>query len=110
MQWCDRLRRLNAPSYRLPAPPTRLIDCGRCGSGFVNPVAWQNRGERHWWIRLRCGEYGVVHEVEVSDEEATRFERDLDLGLADIAATMARIERDGMMPDAEALSARPRRA
>ena len=108
MHWCDRLRRLNAPSYRLPAPASRLVDCERCGSGFVNPVAQQRRREASWWIRLRCGECGVIEEVEASNEEATRFDRDLDLGLAKIAATVARIERDGMIANAEALTA-PRR-
>jgi hypothetical protein len=54
-----------------------------------------------WWIRLRCGQCGDVREVEVSDAEARRFERDLELGVADVAAAIACIERDG----AEALMA-----
>jgi hypothetical protein len=116
MRLLDFLRHLNAPRCQLPAPRARLVDCGRCGSDFVNPVAWHEVGETtarlgwgatltDWWIRLRCGQCDTVREVEVSDEDAKRFERDLDLGVADIAAAVARIERDG----AEALMAALRR-
>jgi hypothetical protein len=42
-----------------------------------------------------------VREVEVSDAEAKEFEQDLERGVADVAAAVARIERDG----AEALMA-----
>ena len=77
-------------------PPARLIDCPRCGSDFVNPVTWHEEGASHWWIRLRCGQCGVVRDVEkVSNDEAAHFERALDRGVADIAATVARIELEG---------------
>jgi hypothetical protein len=36
-----------------------------------------------------------VREVELSDAEAKRFERELERGVADVAAAVARIERDG---------------
>jgi hypothetical protein len=36
-----------------------------------------------------------VREVELSDDEAARFDRELDRGVADVARTLARIERDG---------------
>jgi hypothetical protein len=42
-----------------------------------------------------------VREVEVSDTETKRFERQLERGVAEVAAAVARIERDG----AEALMA-----
>jgi hypothetical protein len=105
VQWVDFLRRLSGPRYRVPAVPARLVDCGRCGSEFVNPVAWHEQDEAHWWIRLRCGQCGDVREVDVSDEEAARFDRELDRGLADIAATIECVNRDGP----EALTAALRR-
>ena len=50
----------------------------------------------HWSIRLRCGQCGDEREVEVSEAEAKRFEQDLEPGVADVAAAIACIERDGV--------------
>lgn len=97
----DRLRRRRRTAY--PTPP-QLGDCERCDSGYVVPVAWHENGESGWWIRLRCGECAFVREVEVSNEEAQRFERELDRGVQDIAATVARIARERMIADADALT------
>jgi hypothetical protein len=100
------LGHLNRPSCRLLAAPGRLVDCDRCGSGYVNPVArheedvttvqlgWGASMTR-WWIRLRCGQCGDVREVGVSDAEAKRFEQEIERGVAEIAAGVAGIERDG---------------
>lgn len=112
VRFIEFLGRLNGPSCRLPATPGRLVDCSRCGSDFVNPVAWHEEGVTtvqlgwgasmtRWSIRLRCGQCGDVREVEVSDAEAKRFRQDLERGVADVAAAVARIKRDG----AEALMA-----
>jgi hypothetical protein len=95
VQWVEFFRRLNAPSLRVPTLPDRLVDCERCGCDFVTPVAWHEQGESHWWIRLRCGQCDLVREVEVTDVEAARFDQQLDRGLADIAAALARNKRDG---------------
>ena len=94
-RFVEFVRRLNGPRLPIPTRVGRLVECGRCGSEFVNPVAWHERGDEHWWIRLRCGQCGFVRELDVSDDEAARFERELDRGLAHIAATVARIEREG---------------
>ena len=83
----------------------RLVECERCGLDFVNPVSWHEQSETRWWIRLRCGACGLVRDAEVSDEEAKRFDSDLDLRLASIAATVARLDRERMATDAETLTA-----
>ena len=57
-----------------------------------------------WWIRLRCGECAFVRDVEVSNEEAKRYERELDRGVNDIATTVARLERMRMIADTNALT------
>jgi hypothetical protein len=76
---------------------------------FAHPVSWHERGERCWWIRLHCGECGFVREVEVSNEEAKRYYRELNRGLERIVATVARLEREQMIADTNALTAALRR-
>lgn len=95
------LRRLLGTAYTMPA---RLVDCQCCDSDYVVPVAWQESGELGWWIRVRCGECAFVRDVEVSNEEAKRFERELDRGINDIATTVARLERERMIAEADALT------
>jgi uncharacterized Zn finger protein len=95
-------RQLAAPIHPARA---RLIVCGRCGCDCVNPVSWHEQGETHWWIRLRCGECGAVREVEVADEEARRFESQLDRGVRQIAASAARLDRERMIADSDTLAA-----
>jgi hypothetical protein len=94
------LRRLAGPTTPFP----RLVDCPHCGCDYVNPAAWEERGETHWWIRLRCGACDLVREVEVTNGEAERFDRDLDRGLAHIAAAIDRLERARMRAAVDALS------
>ena len=112
VRFIELLRRLSGTRCRLAAAPGRLVDCRRCGADFVIPVARHEDGETtvqlgwgvsmtHRGIRLRSGQCGDVREVELSDTEAKRFQQDLELGVADIAAALAQIERDG----AEALMA-----
>jgi hypothetical protein len=98
----ESLKRLAGPA--LPMKP-RLVVCKSCGADFVNPVSWHEQGATHWWIRLRCGECDLVREVEVTDEEAKRFDGDLDRGLAKIAAALVRLDRTRMTADSHKLSA-----
>jgi uncharacterized Zn finger protein len=95
----DLLQRFGRPT------DSRLVVCHRCGSDFVNPVAWHEASETHWWIRLRCGECGLVREVEVTDEAAKRFEIELDRGVRKIAASLSRLDRERMIADADTLTA-----
>jgi hypothetical protein len=71
----------------------------------VNPVSWDAQGESDWWIRLRCGECDLVREVEVSHEEAKRFEVELDRGMAKIASTVAQLDRERMVVESDILAA-----
>jgi ribosomal protein S27AE len=100
-QLLEHLGHLAGATYPIQA---RLVDCERCGSDFVNPVAWHEQGETHWWMRLRCGQCGVVREVEVSNEEAERFDRELDRLQVKIAAAVARLDRERMIADCHTLT------
>ncbi len=97
------LRRLAGPTY--PVPHQGLGICKRCKSDFVNPVSSHELGETDWWIRLRCGECGFVREAEVTDQEAQRFEHELDRGVKQIAAEFARLDRKRMIADSATIAA-----
>jgi hypothetical protein len=96
------LSRLARPAHRLQS---RLVVCEGCHADFVNPVSWHELSETHWWIRLRCGECGFVREVEVTNEEAQRFEHELDRGVKQIAAAFVRLDRERMIADSDAMTA-----
>jgi len=99
------LRSLAGPTYPLPAPCARLVDCPVCGQDLVNPVRWHERDATHWSIRLRCGGCGHLREAHATDEEAKCFERDLERGAEQIAATVAMSERESMRAAAATLEA-----
>jgi hypothetical protein len=80
------------------------VDCPSCGWDLVNPVSWNDVDESTWWMRLRCGACGFVREVETSNEEAQRFDADLDRGLAAIAAAVAKLDRVEMAAVSDAFS------
>ena len=70
----------------------------------MNPVSWHELGETDWWVRLRCGEC-FVREVEVTNQEVQRFERELDRGVEEIAAEFARLDRKRMIADSDTIAA-----
>jgi hypothetical protein len=85
-------------------PEDELMRCAQCGSDFVSPVDWAERGETSWWMRLRCGQCGETREVFVSQETAERYDRALDRTSQPIASTLSRLERERMAADVEAFA------
>jgi hypothetical protein len=96
------LGRVAGPTLPIPAP---LVVCDRCGADFVNPVSWHEADDVHWWIRLRCGQCGSVGEVELTDEQAQRYERQLVRGVAEVAAALVRLEQERTIADFDTLKA-----
>jgi len=81
-----------------------LMLCRQCGSDFVSPVKWTERGESDWWMRLRCGQCGETREVVVSQGTADRYDRALDRSSDVIASTLSRLDRERMAADVEAFA------
>jgi hypothetical protein len=86
------------PRYLLPAavPPDRLTVCRTCGADMVIPVAWDDVSDHEWWMRLRCGACAFTVEVVVDDEDAERFERELQRQTREIGSALAASERERM--------------
>jgi hypothetical protein len=98
------LRRLAGPTLSLRTADRRLIHCPECMRDVVNPVLWHETDDTHWWIRARCGNCGWVREVVASDDEAQRLDRDLQSGMAKIAAALTKLERQRMRADLATLT------
>jgi transcription elongation factor Elf1 len=85
-------------------PLERLELCPACESDFVSPIDWAERNKGRWWIRLRCGECGVMRDVIVPDETAQRYDLVLDHAMDVIADALRRLDRQRMAADAEAFA------
>lgn len=57
--------------------PHRLETCPACESDFVHPVSWEEEGEDHWWMVLRCGGCGHWWDAVVPNETAQEFDAKL---------------------------------
>lgn len=99
------LRSLAGSTYPLPAPCARLVDCPVCEQDLVNPVRWHEGTRRTG--RFDCAAVGVATCARRTppDEEAKCFERDLERGAEQIAATVAMSERESMRAAAATLEA-----
>ena len=92
MQWMtSRLMR----ALRRCDRPRSLVECEHCGREFVVPVAWVDLDTERWWVRLRCGECGSNREVVLENEEARRYEAQVDRGAREIARILFRVGRQG---------------
>jgi hypothetical protein len=82
----------------------RLELCGMCGRDFVNPVDWEPVGSEHWWLLLRCGECETRREVTVTNAVARRYDAELDRRAELLAASLARLDRERMIGQVEAMA------
>jgi len=101
-----RTSRLMRALRRRDRPP-RLVDCEYCGRNFIVPVSWIDLDAERWWIRLRCGECGTAREVVVDNEQARRFEADVDIGARELARSLPRAERVRRDPERRNLQSAP---
>jgi hypothetical protein len=84
-----------------PAADADLTVCPSCRSGYVIPTDWTAQEGTDWWIRLRCGECGLVREVVVPDAVAQGYDRRLGHGMDEISRVLHRLELKQMAQDAE---------
>jgi len=86
------------------SPHGDLAVCASCSSEYVIPVEWTAQEADAWWIRLRCGECGLVREVVVSDAPAQDYDRRLNQGMNEIARVVRRQELEQMAREADTLA------
>jgi hypothetical protein len=81
--------------------PASLADCPACGADFVHPVEWSPEDAQKWWMLLRCGACDVRREAVISNLEATRFDRDLDIAEERMQREADRLSREQLAEEAE---------
>jgi hypothetical protein len=101
----SRLQRWLRGSGRGPAAETEtpLDLCAECGEGFVYPVSWTESGPADWFLHLRCGACGAARDVVASNYAVEVFDRQLDGEIEMIEAAAARLARESLLAEAEAL-------
>jgi hypothetical protein len=101
----SRLRRWLRGSGRCPVAETEtpLDLCAECGEGFVYPVSWTESGPADWFLHLRCGACGASRDVVASNYAVEAFDRQLDSEMQMIEDAAARLARESLLAEADAL-------
>ena len=60
-----------------------------CHDDFVVPVWWEEVDDEHWHMLLRCAQCETYRDVTVGNDVAAAYERDLERGRAEIAASLS---------------------
>ena len=88
-----------------PAPGSGLHQCLVCHDDYVVPVWWEEVGDERWHMLLRCAQCDTYRDVVVTNDVARVFERDLQRGMDQIAASADRTDRARMVAEVDVLIA-----
>lgn len=78
-----------------------LTQCGSCGSGLVQPVAWQERSNETWQVELRCPECEVLSVTLVDDALAEQLTLFHERARATIELSMIRLASENAEREVE---------
>ena len=67
-----------------------------CHDDSVVPVWWEEVDEQQWRMLLRCGRCETYRSVVVANDQAKAYDRDLQRGMDQIAASLERSDRERM--------------
>jgi hypothetical protein len=91
---------------RASGPPADQLDvCPVCERNFVHLLDWQEAGDEHWWVELRCGECGARRGGVFPDEALERLDRRLDDGQREISREADRMHFSWRSAEADAFAA-----
>ncbi len=71
--------------------------CPRCGGDYVNPTHWTDLADSLWRVDLRCGACGHERDTVVGEEAARIFASARGEGVARIAESVDRLERERVL-------------
>jgi hypothetical protein len=75
----------------------KLHVCPACSSGLVQPIAWEQEGDRSAWrVSRRCPECRWAGESVHNEVEIDAFDEQLDLGAQELAGQLRAMEHANM--------------
>ena len=86
---------------RTPPPGSGLHVCRVCHDDYVVPVWWEELDDERWHMLLRCAQCDTCCDVVVGDDVAKAYDRDLQRGMAEIAASLERSDRARMTDEVQ---------
>lgn len=90
---------------RTPPPGSGLHQCRLCHDDYVVPVWWEEADAGSWHLLLRCAQCDTFRDVTVGNDVAAAYERDLERGRREIAASLDRSDRARMLAELPVLIA-----
>jgi len=90
-----------APGRPAPAGGAELHLCGACGSDLVYPVEWEESGQTHWEVALRCPNCEWAGGGVYAQDVVERFDERLDRGTEALVRDLKRLMHANMEDEIE---------
>jgi hypothetical protein len=92
----DRIAGGSATRERAAKSEAGMHACPSCGSLLVQPVEWDELGEGHWRVGLRCPECDWWGRESYSQAEVDRYDEELDRGGLELKGDLRALTRANM--------------
>jgi len=86
-------------------PPGDLHVCVECSSHLAYPVVWDEAGNDHWSVTIRCPECETFREGVFSQHAVDAFDEELDAGTDTLTADYRRLMRSNMVEEVDRFAA-----
>ena len=90
-----------AAARRAPEPVEDLHLCGTCDSELVYPVDWEEAGDSHWEVTLRCPNCEWTGTGVFEQDVVERFDEELDRGTEALVRDLKRLMQANMEAEIE---------
>jgi hypothetical protein len=88
-------------AVRAEEPAERLHVCSDCDSELVYPVDWEEAGETHWEVSLRCPNCEWTGTGVFEQDVVERFDEELDRGTEALVRDLKRLMQANMEDEIE---------